>query len=116
MLDEASEYGLRAGFAVPVVTLEGDLAVINFAGEQLDPPPTARGLISFVAIFAMGRAFQLQNGRAPEHHALTTRELDCLKWCAEGKTDWETSVILGISEGTVRSQHQRGADQAQFRQ
>lgn len=32
---------------------------------------------------------------------LTGRELECLKWAADGKTSWETSVILGIAEGTV---------------
>jgi DNA-binding CsgD family transcriptional regulator len=30
------------------------------------------------------------------------RELDCLRWTAAGKTAWEASVILGISERTVR--------------
>jgi LuxR family quorum sensing-dependent transcriptional regulator len=103
MMGEAREHGLAAGFAVPMVTLEGDLATISFAGEQLDLPQTARGLISLVGVFAICRAFQLQDRRKPEHQALTTRELDCLKWCAEGKTDWEISVILGISESTVRS-------------
>lgn len=33
--------------------------------------------------------------------ALSQRELECLKWCIEGKSYWETSVILGISERTV---------------
>jgi DNA-binding CsgD family transcriptional regulator len=33
---------------------------------------------------------------------LSARELDCLKWTAAGKTAWEASVILGISERTVR--------------
>ncbi len=33
--------------------------------------------------------------------ALTNRETDCLTWAAEGKTAWETSVILGISEASV---------------
>jgi len=33
---------------------------------------------------------------------LSARELDCLKWTAEGKTAWEASVILGITERTVR--------------
>jgi DNA-binding CsgD family transcriptional regulator len=33
---------------------------------------------------------------------ITARELDCLKWMAAGKTAWEASVILGISERTVR--------------
>ena len=33
--------------------------------------------------------------------ALSARELECLKWCCAGKSYWETSVILGISERTV---------------
>lgn len=37
--------------------------------------------------------------RAPK---LAPREIECLKWKAAGKTDWETAMILGISEKTVR--------------
>ena len=33
---------------------------------------------------------------------ISARELDCLKWMAAGKTAWEASQILGISERTVR--------------
>jgi len=33
---------------------------------------------------------------------LTDRERDTLAWVAEGKSDWEISVILGLSETTVR--------------
>jgi len=33
---------------------------------------------------------------------VSARELDCLKWTAAGKTAWEASVILGVSERTVR--------------
>ena len=32
---------------------------------------------------------------------LTRRELECVGWCADGKSYWETAVILGISERTV---------------
>lgn len=32
---------------------------------------------------------------------LTPRETECLKWASGGKTAWETSRILGISEKTV---------------
>ena len=32
---------------------------------------------------------------------LTEREKECLLWTAEGKTSWEISQILGISERTV---------------
>jgi DNA-binding CsgD family transcriptional regulator len=33
---------------------------------------------------------------------MSAKELDCLKWTAAGKTAWEASVILGVSERTVR--------------
>jgi DNA-binding CsgD family transcriptional regulator len=43
------------------------------------------------------------NGHASENDiVLSARELDCLKWTAAGKTAWEASIILGISERTVR--------------
>ncbi len=32
---------------------------------------------------------------------LSGRELECLYWCACGKSYWETAIILGISERTV---------------
>lgn len=32
---------------------------------------------------------------------LTTREVSCLQWAAQGKTSWEVGMILGLSERTV---------------
>lgn len=32
---------------------------------------------------------------------LTPREIECLRWCSRGKTNWEISRILGLSERTV---------------
>lgn len=34
--------------------------------------------------------------------ALTEREVECLQWCAEGKTHGEIASILGNSARTVR--------------
>ena len=39
--------------------------------------------------------------KADNDTALTNRERETLYWCAQGKSYWETSVILGISERTV---------------
>jgi LuxR family quorum sensing-dependent transcriptional regulator len=33
---------------------------------------------------------------------LTAREREVLRWAADGKTSWEVSVILRISERTVK--------------
>jgi DNA-binding CsgD family transcriptional regulator len=32
---------------------------------------------------------------------LTRKEIECLRWCKEGKTNWEIGEILDISEKTV---------------
>ena len=46
-------------------------------------------------------ALHLVGTPSPEAATLTRRELECLGWCAGGKSYWETAVILGISERTV---------------
>lgn len=33
--------------------------------------------------------------------SLSPRECECLEWAAKGKTSWETSQILGITESTI---------------
>ncbi|CAB3655188.1 hypothetical protein LMG1873_00273 [Achromobacter piechaudii] len=37
----------------------------------------------------------------PARKALSDRQAACLYWSAAGKTSWETSRILGVSESTV---------------
>jgi DNA-binding CsgD family transcriptional regulator len=48
------------------------------------------------------RLIDLADLRATDDPNLTRREIDCMAFVADGKTDWEISVILGISEATVR--------------
>lgn len=51
----------------------------------------------------LGALRQLQAPDTPDDAPkLSARELDCLNWIARGKTNWETAVILEISENTVR--------------
>lgn len=33
---------------------------------------------------------------------LSNKETEVLRWVEEGKTNWEVSIILGISERTVK--------------
>ena len=58
--------------------------------------------MSLVSTYAVGRAMQLHTmaGNTIDHIELTPRERECLKWAAVGKSEWEISQILGISEHT----------------
>jgi DNA-binding CsgD family transcriptional regulator len=44
---------------------------------------------------------QERKSRAECETRLTPQELECLRWCKEGKTNWEIGEILSISEKTV---------------
>ena len=109
MLGEAREHGLAEGFAVPFVTLEGEVATVSFGGGRMDLPPTAAGLIHLIGIFAMGRAIQLDERRTRAQERLSDREVEVLRWASVGKTAWDTSVILNLAESTVKEHLGRAA-------
>lgn len=106
VLDEAREYKLNSGHVVPFVSLDGNLVAVSLAGEQAELSQEVRGMISLISSYAIGRVIQL-NGQSHllrDEHApeimLTPREAECMRWASLGKSEWEISVILGISEHT----------------
>lgn len=65
------------------------------SGEQLP-------LLQLVGAFAFEAARRMQRMRiAPGPVRLTDRQRECVMWAARGKSDWEISRILGISQDTV---------------
>lgn len=102
VMAEGREFGLGAGFAVPLITLEGDIAAVSLGGERMEIPPKAEGMISLISTYAMGRAIQLRAKATPKpKEPLTSREIECIRWAAAGKSEWEIGAILGISEHTA---------------
>lgn len=102
MFGEAREHKLLAGFSVPMITLDGSIAAVSLGGEKVDLSPTAPAMISMISSFAIGRAIELRNREFRRRQAsLTPREIECLKWAAEGKSEWEIGTILSISEHTA---------------
>jgi DNA-binding CsgD family transcriptional regulator len=55
-----------------------------------------------LANYFHGHILRINGVNTEQELLISARELDCLKWTAAGKTAWEASVILGISERTVR--------------
>ncbi len=102
VMGDASEFKLRDGLAFPLVTLEGQIVMVSLGGEAVQLSGAEFGLVSLVSTYAIGRAMQLhtQAVNTIDHIELTPRERECLKWAAVGKSEWEISQILGISEHT----------------
>lgn len=102
MLGEACEFKLKAGVAVPMITLDGAVVAVSLGGEAVECPPKARGMIGMISTFAIARAIDIRDRDRKRIRAkLTPREVECLKWAAAGKSEWEISVILNVSEHTA---------------
>lgn len=102
VMGDAGEFKLRDGLAFPLVSLDGDIVMVSLGGEAVELSNADFNMISLVATYAIGRAMQLYNrqARVIDHVELTRREIECLQWAAEGKSEWEMSQIMGISEHT----------------
>ena len=102
VLGDAGEFGLSDGLAFPLVTLDGEVVVVSLGGATVELSNEEFGMVSLVATYAVGRAMQIRSvqARPAGQVDLTRREIECLQWAAEGKSEWEMSQIMGISEHT----------------
>ena len=105
ILAMARDEGLGEGFTVPANVpgeARGSCSFANRSGRPLptDMLPLAQlaGGLAFEGARRMWRTRAL--GPLP-HPILTDRQRDCLIWVGRGKSDWEVSRIIGVSEETV---------------
>jgi LuxR family transcriptional regulator, quorum-sensing system regulator BjaR1 len=111
VMDEASEFGLRQGICVPVHAPFAPPSAVTVSGDALDPAPATLHIVNLLTRQALQSLLRLRTGVAPSPKpVLSEREREVLRWVADGKTAWEISRILSLSEHTVLT-HQRNAKQ-----
>jgi LuxR family transcriptional regulator, quorum-sensing system regulator BjaR1 len=104
MMAEAIEFGLKDGLLVPIFTASGWQSAISYASAySLDLGPKEIAAAHLLAITAHGRLRTLLGDEHIARQKLTPREREVLTWAAAGKSAWEASAILGVSEVTVIS-------------
>ncbi|AZO15044.1 MULTISPECIES: LuxR C-terminal-related transcriptional regulator [unclassified Mesorhizobium] len=81
---------------------EGVIASLHLGFHRREFAPDERFAIHMAGLALTERLMSLTSPPPTTAVRLTTRERDSLALVAEGKTDWEISVILGIAEATVR--------------
>ena len=104
ILERSRQFGLGEGMTVPVNVPGEPSGSCSFAVRRGQDLPHQRllcaELVGAHAFRAARRLADLPGDGARPH--LSRRELECLRLVAAGKTDWEISVILGISVETAR--------------
>lgn len=106
--EEARSFGLAAGLSLSVHEQPGITGIFSLSrdkaldleGQDLAALIGRAQMLSSVLHHAV---FRIDLPKLlPESNALlTTRERECLKWAADGKTAWEIGQILGITERTA---------------
>ncbi|MGB6450993.1 MAG: LuxR family transcriptional regulator [Steroidobacteraceae bacterium] len=106
--EEAQAFGLQSGLSFAVHEQPGVTGIFSLSRDRkLDlPAQDLAALIGRVQVFASLLHHAVARINLPSllpraHVHLTPRERECLKWTADGKTAWETSRILGITERTA---------------
>nr|WP_294814670.1 LuxR family transcriptional regulator [uncultured Sphingomonas sp.] len=99
-----AEHGLGEGYTIPANVpgeAHGSCTFVSAGGAPF--PLEGVALAQLAGAFAFESARRLWRTGAPPEPAptLTDRQRDCLIWIARGKTDWETSRIMGVSPETI---------------
>jgi len=99
---EAAEHGLVDGYIVPVFSRDEWLSAISFgAPAKLKLSQKDRGALNLMAVYTSS-AIERRQQKQPHRGKLSSREREVLLWTSVGKSCWDVSMILGISEQTVR--------------
>lgn len=101
VMEEAREVGLESGVTFALPSSPGLEAVVSVAGRETALHGNRLEEALFLCQFALGKVAAIMARTAFLPVALTPREIDILKWACDGKTDWEISCILGISNHTA---------------
>jgi DNA-binding CsgD family transcriptional regulator len=106
---DAAEHGLRNGFVVPVHGEDGELYGVRMMSSELKFDPEARNLLNVMATLYCVIGVERLNTQpeAARESPLSRREAECLTWVSEGKSDWDISEILRISQWTVHEHIER---------
>lgn len=104
-----SAYGLGSGMTVNVRGVAGESLSLGFTCAATKSTPAAEmrtelGSLCLAATATFHAFSRLLAATAvdPETINLTPRELELLRWSRCGKTAWESSSILGISQATAQ--------------
>ena len=74
----------------------------------MDVSAEAERRLATIGYLAFQRCEELDTTRPVDSVTLTPRELECFRWVAMGKTDYEIGMILSISKETVKFHVERG--------
>lgn len=101
-LADCRDMGVHSGITIPLHGPGTDVDLISLSLRDERQARSDRLAIMYGLTFQYRlRLSEINDERRTPGQELTTKETECLRWCKEGKTNWEIGEILSISEKTV---------------
>ena len=107
MYEEASGYGIRSGITLPIHGPHGEMGILCFVN---DVKPGKKFLteashnlpaLSHLRDIIFETSLDFIRPASEPAPRISAKELECIKWCAIGKSSWDISQILCCSEAAI---------------
>jgi DNA-binding CsgD family transcriptional regulator len=103
-IEQCRELGVHSGITIPFHCPGSQIDLISLSLRDRMPQASDRmGVLYAISTQYWLKLGELSDLPTPpkEMTPLTRRERECLRWCKEGKTNWEIGEIISTSEKTV---------------
>jgi len=102
-------HGIRSGLTLPYHGPKGEFGLLSFASGASPDERFTRAAQHHIPdlscfrdfIFETFCNFMTRPSLVKGNIEITSRELECLKWCATGKSSWDIAQLMNCTESTV---------------
>jgi len=100
---QAREHDIFEGITVGAHgASQGPMSFFSFIGTELANDERDQTVLRYLSPYLHEAMCRAAPSTAPKPSLLTVREIEVLSWAMAGKTNWEISMILNISERTIK--------------
>jgi len=96
-------HALPTGIAMPINANDGQRLVFWFCGERAALGQSEINELAMLNLHALDTYNSVKRNEGGTHNALSARELEVVRWTAQGKTSIEIGQILTLSDHTVNA-------------
>jgi DNA-binding CsgD family transcriptional regulator len=96
-------YKQMMGMTVPVNSMDGQRLIFWYSGNRNSLSQSETNELVLITLQALDSYNSIKRGNASAPHSLSARELEVIRWTAQGKTSVEIGQILSLSDHTINA-------------
>jgi DNA-binding CsgD family transcriptional regulator len=96
-------FEITSGVMIPINSIAGERQLLRFDGTGPRPSQSALNELGMIALHAFDVYDRMRRAELNAPRVLTKRELEVIRWTAQGKTSVEIGQILSLSDHTINA-------------